>query len=56
MACSATILFNVLCNCQDVNMHWCFVHNKVGTRQRMSINECDSFGFVVIVAFHCEGD
>ena len=43
---SATRISNYLCTCTDVNMHWCFIHSKVGGKQNVLVNKCQNFRFI----------
>ena len=45
-ALSETYIINHLCNCRDVNMLWCFVHNKVNTENMLSVEKNNNFGFM----------
>ena len=46
VAWSASKIINDLCTCVDVNIHWCFIHSKVRSKQSVLIDKCQNFGFI----------
>ena len=46
VAWSASGIMKDLCTCLDVNIHWCFIHSKIRSKQSVLVNKCQNFGFI----------